>query len=159
MPQPSNKTYSQKTAEVRRSWYLLDAQSLNLGRLATVAASLLIGKHKATYTPHIEAGDIVVIVNAAKLRVSGQKLTQKKYYRHSGFIGNLKTTTLQEQKEQNPEEVIRLAVKGMLPKNKLQQQRLKNLKIYAAEEHAHRAQKPIDYFKSQLKEQKEVSRG
>ena len=141
----NSKTYSQKTAQVERAWHLLDAQSLSLGRLATVAARLLIGKHKATYTPHIEAGDYVVIINAQNLKVTGQKLHQKKYYRHSGFIGNLKTITLKQQKEKDPCQVIYLAVKGMLPKNKLQKERLKNLKIYVDENHAHAGQKPVAY--------------
>lgn len=139
------KTPSQKKSQIDRNWHLLDAGQTTLGRLASVAASLLIGKHKPTYTPHIEAGDMVIIINAQDIKVSGKKEDQKKYYRHSGFIGNLKTSTFAREKDQDPKKVIYAAVKGMLPKNKLQQMRLNHLKIYLDGQHPHAPQKPRVY--------------
>jgi len=136
------KTFSQKTADVSREWFLVDASELPLGRIATIIADKLIGKNKPTYTPHIDGGDYVVVINAAKLVVTGDKETGKIYYRHSGFPGGIKDATLAEVREKFPERIIEKAVKGMLPKNKLSPNRLGRLKIFAGEEHAHTAQTP-----------------
>ena len=136
------KTYSQKPSEVSREWFLVDAAELPLGRLATIIADKLIGKNKPSYTPHIDGGDYVVVVNAANLVVTGDKETDKIYYRHSGFPGGIKDATLAEVREKFPERIIEAAVKGMLPKNKLSPERLKRLKIYAGAEHNHAAQSP-----------------
>jgi large subunit ribosomal protein L13 len=136
------KTYSAKPDEVVRSWYLIDAEAKTLGRLATQIADLLRGKGKPMYTHHIDTGDFVVVVNAEKVHVTGKKLEQKIYYRHSGYPGGLRERTLAEQLERRPEEVLRKAVKGMLPKNRLAAQQLNKLKIYAGPEHPHAAQNP-----------------
>lgn len=138
-----NKTFSQKPADVTRKWVVLDASEAPLGRLATVAANLLIGKSKPTYTPHVDAGDYVIIVNAAKLVVTGAKVEDKKYYDYSGFPGGMKEATLKEVLVKNPNKAIERAVGGMLPKNKLQAERMKRLKVYAGETHNHDAQKPV----------------
>lgn len=137
------KTYSQKPSEVTRKWIVLDASEAPLGRLATAAAKYLIGKHKPTYTPHIDGGDYVIIVNAANLVVTGEKAADKTYYRYSGFPGGLTETTLKAQLEKDPTKIIEAAIRGMLPKNKLQSERMKRLKIYAGEAHNHEAQKPV----------------
>ena len=131
------KTYMQKTSDVKREWHIVDAQDKILGRLATDIAQKLIGKHKKEYTPHIDAGDYVVVVNAAQIAVTGNKEEQKKYYRHSGFPGGLKVRTLGELRETFPERIIEKAVKNMLPKNKLQSPRMTRLKVYAGAEHPH----------------------
>ena len=136
------KTFSQKAADVSRSWYLIDASTAPMGRVATEVASLLIGKSKPTYTPHIDNGDYVVVINAAKTVVTGDKETGKVYYRHSGFPGGIKDATVKEVREKFPERLIEAAVKGMLPKNKLSAGRMARLKIFAGEEHAHTAQTP-----------------
>jgi large subunit ribosomal protein L13 len=136
------KTYSAKPAEVTREWYLVDADGLTLGRLATVIADTLRGKRKPTFTPHVDTGDFVVVVNAEKVHVTGNKLDQKMYYRHSGYPGGLKSRTLREQLDRRPTEVLRAAVKGMLPKNKLARQQITKLKIYAGPEHPHASQNP-----------------
>lgn len=136
------KTYSQKPSEISREWYIVDASELPLGRLATIIADKLIGKSKPTYTPHMDAGDYVVVINAAKTVVTGNKETGKIYYRHSGFPGGIKDATLAEVREKFPERIIEAAVKGMLPKNKLSADRMGRLKIFAGEEHTHAAQKP-----------------
>lgn len=136
------KTYSAKPTEVERKWYVIDASEAPLGRLSTRVATLLTGKGKPMFTSHIDCGDYVVIVNADNLVVTGEKQTDKMYYRHSGYVGNLKEATLKEKQAKKSGEVIRLAVKGMLPKNKLVDERLKRLKIYSGEEHAHVAQNP-----------------
>lgn len=136
------KTYSAKPAEVNRNWYIVDADGLTLGRIATDIATHLIGKNKPQYTPHIDGGDYVVVINAAKIKVTGKKLEQKKYYRHSGYPGGIKETGLDEMLENHPTRVIEMAVKGMLPKNKLQDLRLKRLKVYAGSEHPHDPQQP-----------------
>lgn len=136
------KTYTQKPAEVTRRWVVIDAAEAPLGRVATAAAKYLIGKYKPTYTAHVDSGDYVVVVNAGKLVVTGDKLTGKKYYRHSGFPGGIKERTLQEQIDKDPAKVIIDAVRGMLPKNKLIEGRLKRLKVYAGAEHEHAAQQP-----------------
>lgn len=137
------KTYSQKPAEVTRKWIVLDASEATLGRVATAAAKYLIGKYKPTYTPHIDGGDYVIIVNAAKLVVTGEKATDKKYYNYSGFPGGLKETSLADALQKNPAKVIEAAVAGMIPKNKLQSLRMLRLKVYAGETHNHEAQKPV----------------
>jgi large subunit ribosomal protein L13 len=136
------KTYTQKPAEVSRKWVQLDAADAPLGRLATTAAKYLIGKYKPTYTAHIDGGDYVVITNAANLVVTGNKLEAKKYYHHSGFPGGIKERTLAEQIDRDPTKVIYDAVRGMLPKNKLLDDRIKRLKVFAGEEHNHSAQTP-----------------
>jgi large subunit ribosomal protein L13 len=136
------KTYSAKPREIEQSWYLVDADARILGRLATQIADLLRGKGKPQYTPHVDTGDFVIVVNAEKVRVTGKKLDQKIYYRHSGYPGGLKERTLAEQLERRPEDVLRRAVKGMLPKNRLAAAQLRKLKIYAGPDHPHEAQNP-----------------
>lgn len=136
------KTFSQKTADVSRRWILIDAKDATLGRVSTEIAKYLIGKYKPTYTPHVDAGDNVVVVNASELVVTGAKETDKMYYRHSGFPGGLKEAQLKELREKSPESIIREAVKGMLPKNKLAADRLNRLRIFAGAEHTHTAQTP-----------------
>ena len=136
------KTYSAKPREIEQSWYLVDADGQILGRLATEIADTLRGKHKPEYTPHVDTGDFVIVVNAEKIHVTGKKLEQKIYYRHSGYPGGLRERTLAEQLARRPEEVIRKAVKGMLPKNKLAAAQLRKLKVYAGPEHPHAAQNP-----------------
>jgi len=137
------KTYTAKPHEVQRGWYLVDAEGRTLGRLATQIADLLRGKGKPEYTPHVDTGDFVVVVNAEKVRVTGNKLQQKIYYRHSGYPGGLRERTLAEQLQRRPEEVLRRAVRGMLPKNKLAAAQLSKLKVYAGPEHPHAAQEPV----------------
>ena len=136
------KTYSAKPGEITREWYLVDADGLTLGRLATLIADTLRGKLKPQYTPHVDTGDFVIVVNAEKIHVTGSKLDQKVYHRHSGYPGGLKTRTLREQLDRRPTEVLRAAVKGMLPKNRLARQQLTKLKIYAGPEHPHGPQAP-----------------
>lgn len=136
------KTYSQKSAEIQREWWVIDAALLPLGKLAVVIADKLMGKSKVTYTPHIDNGDYVVVVNAKNIKVTGNKMVDKKYYRHSGFPGGLTELKLEEVIEKNPEVVIREAVKGMLPKNKLAADRLARLRVFDGAEHAHAAQNP-----------------
>ena len=136
------KTYTAKPGEVTREWYLVDADGQTLGRLATLIADTLRGKRKPQYTPHVDTGDFVVVVNAEKIAVTGSKLDQKMYYRHSGYPGGLKERTLREQLERRPTEVLRKAVKGMLPKNRLAAQQLTKLKIYAGPDHPHGPQNP-----------------
>jgi large subunit ribosomal protein L13 len=136
------KTYSAKPGEVTREWYLVDAEGKTLGRLATQIADTLRGKRKPQYTPHVDTGDFVIVVNAEKIQVTGNKLDQKRYYRHSGYPGGVRSRTLREQLERRPTEVLRVAVKGMLPKNRLARQQITKLKIYAGPEHPHEAQNP-----------------
>jgi len=136
------KTYSQKASEISREWWLIDASSMPLGKLAVVIADKLMGKSKVTFTPHIDNGDYVVVINAKDLKVTGAKLTDKKYYRHSGFPGGLTELKLEEVLEKDPSLAIREAVKGMLPKNKLAADRLARLRVFAGAEHAHTAQNP-----------------
>ena len=136
------KTYSQKSAEVKREWWVIDASTMPLGKLAVVIADKLMGKSKVTYTPHIDNGDYVVVVNAKDVVVTGNKMVDKKYYRHSGYPGGLKELRLEEVLEKDPARVITQAVKGMLPKNKLAAERLKRLRVFAGAEHAHTAQNP-----------------
>ncbi len=136
------KTYSQKTADISRSWYLIDASSAPLGRVATEIAKYLIGKSKPTYTPHIDNGDYVVVINAEKAVVTGNKEEGKIYYRHSGFPGGIKDATLKEVRQKYPERIIEAAVKGMIPRNKLASERLGRLRVFAGEAHSHTAQTP-----------------
>jgi large subunit ribosomal protein L13 len=136
------KTYSQKPTEVSREWFLVDASELPLGRIATIVADKLIGKNKPTYTPHIDGGDYVVVINAANVVVTGNKETGKVYYRHSGFPGGIKDATLAEVREKFPERIIEKAVQGMLPKNKLSPERMARLRVFAGAEHTHAAQTP-----------------
>ena len=136
------KTYNAKPGEIQRDWYVVDADGKTLGRLATQIADTLRGKGKPQYTPHVDTGDFVVVVNAEKIHVTGQKLDQKMYHRHSGYPGGLRSRTLRVQLERRPTEVLRKAVKGMLPKNKLAARQLVKLKIYAGPEHPHEAQAP-----------------
>ena len=136
------KTYVAKPTDRERNWLLVDATGQTLGRLSTQIADALRGKRKPTYTPHIDTGDFVVVINAEKISVTGKKLDDKRYYRHSGYPGGLKTRTLEEMLERKPEDVIRLAVKGMLPKNRLARKQMTKLKIYAGPEHPHQAQQP-----------------
>ena len=136
------KTYSAKPNEIEKQWYLVDAEAQTLGRLATQIADVLRGKGKPQYTPHIDTGDFVVVVNAEKIAVTGDKRQAKLYHRHSGYPGGLKTRTLNDMLERRPEEVIRLAVKGMLPRNRLGRKQLTKLKVYAGPDHPHAAQQP-----------------
>ena len=136
------KTFSAKAAEVTHEWFVIDATDKVLGRVASEVALRLRGKHKAIYTPHVDTGDFIVIVNADKIRVTGNKAQDKIYYRHSGYPGGLKERPLREQLRRRPEEVLRKAVRGMLPKNKLASAQLRKLKIYAGPEHPHTAQNP-----------------
>jgi large subunit ribosomal protein L13 len=136
------KTYSAKAGEIQRNWWVVNADGLTLGRLSTKLAMLLQGKNKPVYTPHIDTGDFVVVVNAHKLSVSGNKLEQKVYYRHSGFPGGQKAVLMRDLMSTHPDRVLRHAVRGMLPKNRLGRAQLKKLKIYANVEHPHEAQQP-----------------
>lgn len=136
------KTYSQKPTEVSRRWILIDAKDAPLGRLSTQISKYLIGKYKPSYTPHIDGGDYVVVINAAEVPVTGNKEEAKIYYRHSGFPGGIKDAQLKEVREKFPERIIERAVKGMLPKNKLASGRMQRLKVFPGAEHAHAAQTP-----------------
>ena len=136
------RTYNAKPGEIERVWYVVDADGRTLGRLATQIADTLRGKTKPQFTPHVDTGDFVVVVNAEKINVTGKKLDEKMYYRHSGYPGGLRSRTLREQLDRRPTEVLRVAVKGMLPRNRLARQQLNKLKIYAGPEHPHEAQAP-----------------
>jgi large subunit ribosomal protein L13 len=136
------KTYVATPSDRQRDWYVVDAEGQTLGRLATRIADALRGKRKPEYTPHIDTGDFIVVVNAEKIRVTGDKMAQKVYWRHSGYPGGIKSRTLAEMLDRRPEEVIRKAVKGMLPRNRLARQQLTKLKVYAGPEHPHQAQMP-----------------
>lgn len=136
------KTFSAKPADVERDWFVVDAKGKTLGRLATEIARRLRGKHKPQYTPHVDTGDHIVVVNAEQVKVTGRKLTDKTYYRHSGYIGNLKSATMEEVMAEHPERIIEMAVKGMLPKNPLGRSMYKKLHVYAGPEHKHQAQQP-----------------
>lgn len=135
-------TVSAKPAEVVRNWYVIDAEDLVLGRMATRIADVLRGKHKPIFTPHVDTGDFVIVVNADKVRLTGRKLDQKEYYQYSGFFGGLKRATAKDVRENDPDRMVRQAVKGMLPKNRLSRQVIKKLKVYAGPEHPHAAQQP-----------------
>lgn len=136
------KTFMASPATIERKWYVVDATDMTLGRLASEVAKVLRGKNKPIFTPHMDTGDYVIIVNAAKVKVTGKKLDQKIYYRHSGYVGGMKETTLREMMAKKPERVIELAVKGMLPKGPLGRQMYRKLFVYAGPEHKHAAQKP-----------------
>ncbi|MDQ3889166.1 MAG: 50S ribosomal protein L13 [Actinomycetota bacterium] len=136
------KTYSAKANDIERRWYVVDAEGQTLGRLATRIADTLRGKNKPEYTAHVDSGDFVVVVNADKISVTGKKLDEKVYYRHSGYPGGLRARTLREELERRPTEVLRRAVKGMLPRNRLARRQITKLKLYAGPEHPHEAQKP-----------------
>lgn len=137
------KTFSAKAAEVRRDWFLVDAEGQILGRLATEIARRLRGKHKPEYTPHVDTGDYIVVINAEKIRVTGRKLKDKIYHRHTGYIGNLKSESLEQLLQRAPERVLTQAVKGMLPRNSLGRQMLGKLKVLRGSEHPHQAQQPL----------------
>ena len=137
------KTFSAKPAEVRRDWFVVDATGKTLGRLSTEIAHRLRGKHKPEYTPHVDTGDYIVVVNAEKIRVTGNKLKDKMYHHHTGYIGNLKSISLDKLLEKSPERVLEKAVKGMLPRGPLGRQMFKKLRVFAGPEHTHAAQQPI----------------
>mgnify|MGYP006286310027 FL=1 len=136
------KTFSAKPHEVRREWLLVDAAGKNLGRLSSEIAKRLRGKHKPEFTPHVDTGDYIVVINAEKIAVTGRKMSEKMYHHHTGYIGNLKSISLEEQLDKHPERVIQASVKGMLPKNPLGRSMLRKLKIYAGDQHPHAAQQP-----------------
>ncbi|MFW6093390.1 MAG: 50S ribosomal protein L13 [Pseudomonadota bacterium] len=136
------KTVSMRAEDVRRSWYVVDAEDKTLGRLATEVARRLRGKHKPEYTPHVDTGDYIVVVNADKIRVTGRKTTEKVYYRHSGYPGGIKGISFEHLQQRHPERIVEKAVKGMLPRNPLGRAMLKKLKVYAGGEHPHSAQQP-----------------
>ena len=136
------KTYMASPATIERKWYVVDATGYTLGRLASEVAKVLRGKNKAIFTPHIDTGDYVIVINAEKIKVTGKKMDQKVYYHHSDYVGGMKETTLKEMMEKKPEKVIELAVKGMLPKGPLGRTMYKKLFVYAGAEHGHQAQKP-----------------
>ncbi|MFH1984086.1 MAG: 50S ribosomal protein L13 [Pseudomonadota bacterium] len=135
-------TYSAKASDRDEKWWVVDAEGQVLGRLATLVASRIRGKHKPIYTPHVDTGDMVIVINADKIVMTGNKWTQKTYYRHSGYIGGLTEITAEKLLEKRPEDIIRIAVKGMLPKNRLGRQLIKKLKVYTGTEHPHEAQQP-----------------
>lgn len=138
----TTKTYSPKPAELTHDWYVIDASQYTLGRLATLAATYVIGKHKVQYSAHLDCGDNVVIINAANVQITGNKLEDKKYYRHSGYPGGIKETNLATLLQRNPTQAVEHAVAGMLPKNRLQDDRMRRLKVYAGAEHPHAGQNP-----------------
>ena len=138
------KTYVTKPADVERSWFVVDAEGKTLGRLASEVARILSGKHKPIYSPSVDVGDYVIVLNAKKIQVTGRRLDQKKYYHHSGYMGGLSEITLRDQLEKYPNRVIESAVKGMLPKNKLGRHMMKKLKVYPGAKHPHAAQQPTE---------------
>lgn len=137
------KTFSAKAQDVRRDWYLVDATGKTLGRLSTEIARRLRGKHKPEYTPHVDTGDYIVVVNAEKIRVTGNKMKDKMYHRYTGYVGNLKSMPLEKLMDQHPERAIEYAVKGMMPRNSLGRKMLSKLRVFAGSEHSHEAQQPI----------------
>lgn len=144
------RTYSPKASEIQRGWVVIDATDVVLGRLASHTAALLRGKHKPTFTPHLDTGDFVIIVNADKVALTGQKAAQKKAYRHSGYPGGLKATTYSELLEKNPIRAVEKAVRGMLPKNSIGRAQFRKLKVYTGSEHPHAAQQPVAYTLDQV---------
>ncbi len=136
------RTYTGKTAEIQREWFVIDAEGQTLGRLASRIAPILEGKHKPTYTPHLDCGDFVIVLNVEKLRVTGRKLDQKLYYRHSQYPGGLKSVNLRDQLNTHPERVLEAAVRGMLPKNRLGRRIIQKMKVYSGSSHPHQAQQP-----------------
>lgn len=145
------KTYSAKPLEVERKWYVIDADGKTLGRVAVLAANLLRGKHKPQFTPNVDTGDFVIIINAEKIRVSGKKETDKMYYHHTGYPGGLKSASFKELMEKNPTMALEKAIKGMLPHNTLGQEQFNKLKVYAGSEHPHAAQQPVIYNETEAK--------
>lgn len=139
------KTYSAKPLEVEAKWYVLDAQDYTLGRLASLAANLMRGKHKPEFTPHIDMGDFVIVINAEKVKITGKKETDKIYYHHTGFPGGLRSITYRDQMKKDPRVIIEKAVKGMLPHSSLGSTQFTKLKVYVGAEHPHQAQQPIEY--------------
>jgi len=144
------RTYSPKPGDIKRQWHVIDATDVVLGRLASQAAALLRGKHKPVYAPHVDTGDFVIIVNADKVHLSGNKATQKLAYRHSGYPGGLRSVRYQDLLAKNPEKAVEKAVKGMLPKNSLGRQMFSKLKVYAGPEHPHAAQRPVPFEITQV---------
>ncbi|MBO3129738.1 50S ribosomal protein L13 [Dermatophilus congolensis] len=144
------RTYTPKPGDIERSWHIIDATDVVLGRLASQAAQLLRGKHKPTFAPHIDTGDFVIIINADKVALTGNKAEQKKAYSHSGFPGGLRATSYTELLAKNPERAVEKAIRGMLPKNSLARQQMSKLKVYAGSEHPHQAQRPVPYEISQV---------
>ncbi|MBB6350428.1 50S ribosomal protein L13 [Nonomuraea muscovyensis] len=144
------RTYSPKPADVQRQWYVIDATDVVLGRLASHVATLLRGKHKPIFAPHVDTGDFVIVINAGKVSLSGNKLEQKKAYRHSGYPGGLRSVSYGELMEKRPEKAVEKAVKGMLPKNSLGRKMAKKLKVYAGAEHPHLAQQPVPFEITQI---------
>jgi large subunit ribosomal protein L13 len=144
------RTYTPKPADVERQWHVIDATDVVLGRLASQVATLLRGKHKPIYAPHLDTGDFVIIVNAGKVALSGKKLEQKKAYRHSGYPGGLRSMSYGDLMEKHPERAVEKAIKGMLPKNTLGRQMFSKLKVYAGPEHPHQAQQPVPYDIKQI---------
>jgi large subunit ribosomal protein L13 len=136
------KTYFPKTGEIEKNWYLVNAEGTALGRLAATVAAILRGKNKPTFTPYLDTGDFIIVVNAEKVKFTGNKLSQKLYYRHTGYPGGIKSVTARTMLEKKPEEIIMFAVRGMLPKNSLGRQMLRKLKVYKGSEHPHKAQMP-----------------
>ena len=136
------KTYTARAEDLEREWFLVNAEGKTLGRLASEIAQVLRGKHKPIYTPHLDCGDYVIVVNAEKVQVTGRKLDQKMYYRHTGYPGGIKSISLRNQLQKHPERVLQAAVRGMLPKNRLGRKMLKKLKVYAGDSHPHKAQQP-----------------
>ncbi|MGP4082531.1 50S ribosomal protein L13 [Pseudalkalibacillus sp. R45] len=139
------RTYMAKPKEIDRKWYVVDAAGKTLGRLSSEVASVLRGKHKPTYTPHVDTGDHVIILNASKIELTGKKMSDKLYHRHTGHPGGLRTRTAQEMRDTRPEKMLELAIKGMLPKNSLGRKMAKKLHVYAGNEHPHQAQNPENY--------------
>ncbi len=156
-PRTPMKTYVAKPTDRERNWLVVDATGQTLGRLCTQIADALRGKRKPEYTPHIDTGDFVVVINAEKVAVTGQKRSDKKYYRHSRYPGGLRTRTLEEMLQRRPEEVIRIAVKGMLPRNRLARQQLRKLKVYAGPDHPHQAQSPVPFELTQVAQISQVA--
>jgi large subunit ribosomal protein L13 len=144
------RTYTPKPGDIQQDWYVIDATNVVLGRLASHVATLLRGKHKATFAPHVDGGDFVIVINAGKVALSGNKLEQKKAYRHSGYPGGLTAVPYSELMEKNPERAVEKAVKGMLPKTKLGAQQIGKLKVYAGSEHPHAAQQPKPFEITQI---------
>ena len=150
------KTFLPKASEIEKKWLVVDATDQVLGRLATEVALLLRGKHKPTFTPHMDTGDFVIVINAEKIKVTGKKLDQKIYYRHSGYMGNLKSTPLKDMLDKKPRKVVELAIKRMLPKNRLGRKIYGNLKVYEGADHPHASQKPEEYKLRYAQKRKEA---
>lgn len=148
------RTYTPKPADIQRQWYVIDATDVVLGRLASHVASLLRGKHKPIYAPHMDTGDFVIVVNASKVALSGNKLEQKRAYRHSGYPGGLRSIAYKDLMAKRPERAVEKAIKGMLPKNSLGRQMFRKVKVYAGPDHPHQAQKPVPFEISQIEQQR-----